>query len=149
MMATNLLQRDGGSLIMNVDRLSVPSSGVIFLVCFHNKRSNNLIDPTIVFRKAIREQIIAVKNKREAKVSSPTQEFIDTLKVGSESVPDQRWKRAVEKVLANQSRTNYREHIQISMTEHMSSVDVFDGENVRKGLECRSGTVDELGIIWS
>jgi len=28
--------------------------------------------------------------------------------------------------------------------EHMSSVDVFDGENVRKGLECRLGTMDEL-----
>jgi len=31
------------------------------------------------------------------------------------------------------------------MMEHMSSVDVFDGENVRKGLEGRLGTVDELG----
>jgi 5'-nucleotidase len=82
------------------------------------------------------------KNERDAKAS-----FIDNRKVGSESGPEQRWKRAVEKVLAapSQSRTNYREHIQISMTEHMSAVDVFDGANARRGLECRLGTEDELG----
>jgi hypothetical protein len=30
------------------------------------------------------------------------------------------------------------------MTEHMSPVDVFDGRNFRKGLECKFGTADEL-----
>ena len=90
-------------------------------------------------------QLLLSKNERDTKVSSRTRELIDNCKVGSESAPDQRWKRALEKVLATQSRTNYREHIQISMTEHMSSVDVFDGENARKGLECRFGTTDEPG----
>lgn len=89
------------------------------------------------------DKLLQSKNERETRVSSKTREFIDALEVGSES--SQRWKRAVEKVLATQSRTTYREHIQISMMEHMSSVDVFDGENVRKGLEGRLGTVDELG----
>src|SRR5258708_3009077 len=93
------------------------------------------------------DKLLQSKNERETKVSSKTRDIIDTLdsEVGSESPQDQRWKRAVEKVLATQSRTTYREHIQISMMEHMSSVDVFDGENVRKGFECRLGTVDELG----
>jgi len=34
------------------------------------------------------------------------------------------------------SKLNYRRRLQISMTEHMSLVDAFDGEHARKGLEC-------------
>jgi len=52
---------------------------------------------------------------------------------GPESSPNERWKRATEMVIAAQSRTSYREHIEISMTEHV---------DVR--LECRS---DELGNL--
>lgn len=50
----------------------------------------------------------------------------------------------MQQVLETQSQLQYRKHIQISMTEHMSPVDVFDGRNFRKGLECKFGTADEL-----
>lgn len=84
-------------------------------------------------------KLLRSKHEREAKITSHAGEFIDGLKVGSNSVPDQRWKRVLKQVL--ETRSHYR---QISMTEDMSPVDVFDGATARKGLKCKLGTADEL-----
>jgi len=77
---------------------------------------------------------------KDEQVSSQTREFIDGLTTDGD---DSKSVRATQQVLETQS-THYRKHIQISKTEHMSPVDVFDGENARKGLECKSVTADDL-----
>ena len=76
---------------------------------------------------------------KDEQVSSQRRGFIDGLKIDKD---DSKSVQAAQ-VLETRS-THYRKHIQISKTEHMSPVDVFDGENARKGLECKSVTADDL-----
>ncbi|KAH9484179.1 Trifunctional nucleotide phosphoesterase protein YfkN [Psilocybe cubensis] len=48
------------------------------------------------------------------------------------------WKYAANLALhRGRSKSYYQTHIKISSTEHMSSVDAYDGESIRKGRECR------------
>lgn len=48
------------------------------------------------------------------------------------------WKYAANLALhRGRSKSYYQTHLKISSTEHMSSVDAYDGENARKGRECR------------
>lgn len=98
-MATNLLQMGSGSLI--VGRVSVQSLGDIFLVCFSQlaNRQPCMVISRGVFRRAIRQQIVAVKEGK--RIQRDYEDFTEP---------------AMEKVLT----TTYRERTQIS---HMSSVE--------------------------
>lgn len=42
-----------------------------------------------------------------------------------------KWKDAVSKII--QRKLHYQEHTRVAWTEHMSSVDPFHGERIRKG----------------
>lgn len=45
-----------------------------------------------------------------------------------------KWKHAIDLVIHGaRSRRHYRSHLNVSTTEHMSSVDPFDGSAARKG----------------
>ncbi|KAF5387159.1 hypothetical protein D9615_001693 [Tricholomella constricta] len=52
-----------------------------------------------------------------------------------ESKPIQHWKRAARLVLqwARRSRSHYQDQLSVCTTEHMTSVDAYDGESVRSG----------------
>lgn len=58
------------------------------------------------------------------------------------------WKQAVVKVLqgatGGRSKIHYQNHMKISATEHMSTVDAFDGSNARKGKDCDTGALDAI-----
>ncbi|TFK25066.1 flagellar associated protein [Coprinopsis marcescibilis] len=47
-----------------------------------------------------------------------------------------RWKNALEKVINRQSLSHYRNRLDVPGVDHMSSVDVFDGEKARRGESC-------------
>ena len=53
------------------------------------------------------------------------------------------WKRAAELVHQHRSKAHYRGHLKISSLEHMSCVDAFDGESVRKGQESGPSKVED------
>ena len=53
-----------------------------------------------------------------------------------------RWKHAVSLVRQARSALHYRGHIAISTSEHMTAVDVFDGDNTRKGRSCNKVSLE-------
>ena len=104
------------------------------MVCFYIRSSDHLDDVSGC-------QFVNKKLRlNDEQFSSQTREFIDGLKIDGD---DSKSVRVEQQVLETHS-THYRKHIQISKTEHMSHVDVFDGENARKGLECKLVTTDDL-----
>ncbi|CAA7267942.1 unnamed protein product [Cyclocybe aegerita] len=55
------------------------------------------------------------------------------------------WKQAVGAVIQHtRSRLHYQQYFNMSATEHMSSVDAFDGGNARKGHACTESSADTL-----
>lgn len=49
----------------------------------------------------------------------------------------EKWKLAIESVIhRSRSQNHYQKTLRVSATEHMSSVDAFDGPATRKGQEC-------------
>jgi 5'-nucleotidase len=64
-----------------------------------------------------------------------------------ESNVARRWKHVAELARRwSRSRTHYQEKLNVSTTEHMSSVDAFDGGSVRKGedIMIKEGLQDDL-----
>ncbi|KAF8969879.1 Metallo-dependent phosphatase [Flammula alnicola] len=54
------------------------------------------------------------------------------------------WKHAADLAIhKTRSNLHYRNHFMISTTEHMSSVDAFDGANARKGRDCAKVSAEE------
>ncbi len=57
------------------------------------------------------------------------------------------WKHAAHLVHRARSQIHYRNHLKIANSEHMSSVDAFDGANARKGKECSEKEIDHMDVI--
>lgn len=53
------------------------------------------------------------------------------------------WQHAADVVHKARSQLHYRNHFKIAHTEHMSSVDAFDGEKTRKGQDCAEVSTEE------
>jgi len=84
------------------------------------------------------EKLLCLGSRRETQnVSKNTQNLIRALEESKLSTATQHWRKAANDVLRTQSE-HYREKLQICMTEHMSPVDAFDGQNMRKGLESKT-----------
>jgi hypothetical protein len=60
------------------------------------------------------------------------------------------WKQAATLAIRHlRSTAHYRNNFKISVTEHMSAVDAFDGERARKGLACTPASSDEYENLLS
>ena len=57
------------------------------------------------------------------------------------------WKHAAHLVHRARSHIHYRNHLKIANSEHMSSVDAFDGANASKGKECSEKEIDHMDVI--
>lgn len=54
------------------------------------------------------------------------------------------WRHAAALAIHHgRSTAHYQNHFKISVTEHMSEVDAFDGEHARKSLACTPASSDE------
>lgn len=55
-------------------------------------------------------------------------------KTHEESIGAEHWKRAARLALqwSRKSRLHYQDHLSVCTTEHMSTVDAYDGQSVRK-----------------
>jgi hypothetical protein len=65
-----------------------------------------------------------------------------------------KWKHAIDLVIHRaRSQRHYRSHLRVCSTEHMSSVDPFDGSAARKGLQSSiildDATIDHNFLIIS
>jgi 5'-nucleotidase len=65
-----------------------------------------------------------------------------------------KWKHAIDLVIHRaRSQRHYRSHLRVSSTQHMSSVDIFDGSAARRGLQTsislNDATIDEDLLIIS
>ena len=58
------------------------------------------------------------------------------------------WRHAATLAINHsRSSTHYRNHFKISVTEHMSEVDAFDGEHARKSLACNPASCENDNLL--
>lgn len=84
-------------------------------------------------------------------MNSKTRERLDVL--GTESKKEKEsqldkaaklWRHATTLAIHHgRSTAHYQNHFKISVTEHLSEVDAFDGEHARKKLACTPASGDE------
>lgn len=85
--------------------------------------------------KSTRGNIDALENDNAIRNDSPSASAVHL------------WKHAANLVHRARSQIHYRNHLKIANSEHMSSVDAFDGANARKGKQCAEKTIDHLDMI--
>ncbi|KAF9532356.1 Metallo-dependent phosphatase-like protein [Crepidotus variabilis] len=93
-------------------------------------------------------KMVRLKSNLESQnLSAKTKSALSALEedIKARSPAATHWKQAVTKVLQqSQAKMHYRQHFQISTSEHMSIVDAYDGQKARQGLECGTGDADTL-----
>ena len=123
---------------MNADPHSARLSGNICSVWLNTKNGIDSTDGGLCLGSQFIQRVLRLRHQPGTPlgISDHTREIINTLddhSKGSSAV--QHWRHAVSKL-------NDRRRLQTSMTEHMSSVDAYDGEHARKGLDCKTEVGD-------
>jgi len=96
-------------------------------------------------------KMIRLKDSNRSFVNAKTKARLDILrneltkeKESQREMAAKLWKHATTLAIHHvRSTTHYQNHFKISVTEHMSAVDSFDGERARKSLACTPVSYDE------